>query len=121
MEQNKTSIFAGEGHKNFFCEKWPKCKRKDRWHRALIYALGLTENIRNHFKEVYDIEDDIINRDSLKAGWVTGMDARVIRLAFTLFTDYVPEDETKEYMPWNIFDYGLVPFLIQALALRFEN
>lgn len=121
MEQKEAIIFAGAAHKQFYEEYLAHCKSKDCWHKALIYVLGITEDIRNHIDEVYDIADDSIDRDSLKAGWVTGTDARVMRFAFTLFTDYVPEDDYDTYSLWNIFGYVSSRFLCQALMLRFES
>lgn len=121
MEQEKAIIFAGEAHKRFYEMQLANCKKQDRWHKALIYALGLTEDIRNHFDEVYDFEDDSINRDSLESGWVTGMDARAMRLAFMLFTDYVPKDEAEKYFLCNLLDYDLTVFLWLAIRLRFVD
>lgn len=112
-------IFEGVGHKKFFDENLARCIQQDRWHKALIYALGITENIRNHFDEVYDIENDCINRNSVKAGWVTGLDVRVMRLAFLLFTDYVPKEEEEKYRLFYLLSYGALPFLLQAIDIRF--
>ncbi len=120
MEQTSI-IFAGTAHREFIEKYFAKCKVKDCWHRALIYTLGLTEDIRNHINEVYDFEDDRIKSKSLHAGWVTGTDARVMRLAFNLFTDGIPEDGNEErYAVSSIFGYMPSRYLCQAIMLRYE-
>ena len=121
MEQNKGIIFNGTSHKDF-CEKYmAKCKRSDCWHRALIYTLGLTEDIRNHINEVYDFEDDRIKTSSLHAEWVTGTDIRVMRLAFNLFTDNISEEGKEErYAVSAIFGCSLCRYLCQAVMIRYE-
>ena len=123
MTGQEAIIFAGEAHKKFYEEQLLKCRSQDCWHKALIYALGITENIRSHFKYAYSMESDRINRDSLSQGWVTGTDARVMRLAFTLFTDCVPadEDEARKYQINNIFGSVNTRFLCQAIKLRYDN
>lgn len=114
-------IFSCEEHKRFFIENLNKVRVKDRWHKALIYALGITDDCRRHFNEIYDLKDDRIISSSLHAGWVTGADARAMRLAFNLFTDTVPkEGEEKLYTATYLFDYGCVQYFLQAIALRFE-
>lgn len=114
-------IFAGSAHREFVEKNIAKCKQKDCWHRALIYTLGLTEDIRNHITEVYDFEKDRIISDSLHKGWVTGTDGRVMRLAFNLFTDDIPEDgNEKRYAVSEIFGYIATRYLCQAIMLRFE-
>ncbi len=114
-------IFASEEHKRFFIENLNKVRVKDRWHKALIYALGITDDCRRHFNEIYNLEDDRIISSSLHAGWVTGTDARAMRLAFNLFTDGVPEEgEEKRYTATYLFDNGCVKYFLQAIALRFE-
>ena len=120
MTGTEAIIFAGEAHKKFYEEQLQKCRYRDGYHRALIYALGITEDIRNHFKEVYDVENDSIKRGSLHAPWVTGTDARVMRLAFTLYTDYVPDDDDTYNIP-AIFSYGTCRLLCQAIQLRYGD
>ena len=90
-------IFADKEHEQFYYEQLEKSRNKDCWHKALFYTLGLTEDCRRHFREIFDFEKDQINRKSLRSGWVTGTDARTMRLAFNLFTDYIPEGEEDLY------------------------
>lgn len=115
-------IFASSAHKAFYLEQLEKVRVKDRWHKSLIYLLGLTDDCRRHFKEVYDVKADRIISDSLHAGWVTGTDLRTMRLAFNLFTDNVPEEgEERHYTVGSIFDYcgDYLQFYLQAIAIRF--
>ncbi len=114
-------IFSGEEHKRFFIENLNKVRVKDSWHKALIYTLGITDDCRRHFNEIYDLESDRINFSSLHSGWVTGMDVRAMRLAFNLFTDNILEEgKEKLYTATYLFDYGCVQYFLQAIALRFE-
>ncbi len=114
--------FASNEHRLFYSEQIEKVTVKDSWHKALIYALGITDDCRRHFHEIYDIKGDRIISDSLHAAWVTGTDVRIMRLAFNLFTDNVPEDGKDElYTVTRIFDGydGLMQYYLQAIAIRF--
>ncbi len=107
--------FSSIEHKDFHYTQLAKCKYNDCYHRALIYALGITEDIRKHFKQVYDIEDDSIKPNCVNSDWVTGSDKRILKLAFNLFNDYNKCDVS------DVFSYDAISeYLLYAIALRYE-
>ncbi len=114
-------IFASREHEQFYNEQLSKVKRNDCYHRALIYALGITEDTRNHFNEIFDIKKDVVLLDSITEGWVTGTTVRLLRLAFNLYTDNTGEEEPEHYTVSQIFGYeSITEYMLQAIALRFE-
>lgn len=122
MEENKGIIFNGTSHKDFYEKYMAKCTYNDCYHRALIYALGISEDIRNHIAQVYDIENDSIKWGVIKSAWVTGSDARVLRLAFNLFNCNVHEKGSlTKYTVSELFDFGSYSkYMLFAIALRYE-
>ena len=85
---NKTHmVFADEKHEKFYYEKLEQAGYQDCHHKALIYILGISEDTRNHFSQIYDIQSGYIKTDCLRQGWQTGGSVCVVRLAFNLYTD----------------------------------
>lgn len=118
----QTNIFAGEAHEEFYNAQLAQCRSHDCYHRALIYALGITEDTRRHIAEIYDVKEDRICSGSVHSDWVTGTDARIMRLAFNLFTDNVPEKgKERKYTVGEIFGYSnLLRYFLQAIIIRYE-
>ncbi len=111
-------VFASVEHKQFYNEKLNKSRSEDPFHRALFYTLGILEDTRNHFDEIYDMQADEIKPASIHKGWVTGTDGRAMRLAFNLFTCNIPEESEEElYSVSEIFSYNLQKYFLQAIAL----
>lgn len=108
--------FASAEHKRFYAEQLSKCQCKDCYHRALIYTLGISEDIRNHFKQVFDVATDRIKLDAIRQGWVTGTDTRIIKLAFNLYNDGNKCDVSDAF---RFYD-DVSEYLLQGIALRYE-
>lgn len=118
---SKDIIFRSLEHKQFYNEQLAKCRDKDSYHRALIYAAGICEDTRNHFSEIYDFSTRCIRWECLSAGWITGTSARILRLAFNLFTGATSEnDEEGDYTVDALFGYSETKYLLQTLTLRYE-
>ncbi len=115
MEGNNKLKFCSAEHEEFFYKQLAKCRYNDCYHQAMIYALGITENIRNNFGKVYDIESDSIKPRFKDRGWLTGTDARTLKLAFNLFNDSNKCDVSDVFC----FD-GMAMYYLQAIALRYE-
>lgn len=114
-------LFKSSEHEQFYNEMLAKCTYQDCYHRALMYTLGINEDTRRHINEIYDFGDRCVNRNSLKAYWITSSDLRAMRLAFNLFTDNVPENTHKErYAVGEIFNHSDGEYFFQAIKLRFE-
>ena len=101
-------LFNGKDHENYFYGLMQKFNIdiKDDERVALFYVLTITEDCRNNFLDCYDPEDRCVRKGALHHGWVTGSDARAIRLAFNLFNGGVPTAlEENENKADNLYDY----------------
>lgn len=71
---------------------------------ALVYTLGIDDNCRQHFADLYDTKARQIKEDALHAAWQTSGSRKVTRLAFNLFTWTTPEtDDPNRYAPKELF------------------
>ena len=57
--------FYNDQHKEFY-ENCKSTRKTDPYHASLIYLLGLTEDTRKHFAEIYDLEAGEINIETLE-------------------------------------------------------
>ena len=100
--------FNGKDHENAFYAFMQKfnISPSDDERAALIYVLTITEDCRNNILDCYDPEERIVKRDVLNQGWITGSDARAIRLAFNLFNGAVPTAlQESDEKTNNLYDY----------------
>lgn len=101
-------IFNGKEHEDAFYSFMARynIRPEDDERVALFYVLTITEDCRRNFTDCYNAEERCVKLDALHHGWVTGSDARAIRLAFNLFNAAVPtaliESEDKSD---NLYDY----------------
>lgn len=88
---------------------------------ALVYLLTLTEDLRQHFGECVNVQERHIRPGVINASWVTGTDARIIRLAFNLFNGGTPTDEdVVNYIPSYIFRYDeYMPYMLEGIRIRY--
>ena len=114
MERKLT--FASAEHKRFYTEQLAKCRYNDCYHRALIYTLGISEDIRNHFNQVFDVATDRINVIVIRQGWVTGTDVRILKLAFNLYNSNNKCDVSDAF---RFYD-DVSEYLLQGIALGYE-
>ena len=61
---NKHMVFADEEHEKFYYEKLKQARYQDCYHKALIYILGISEDTRNHFSQIYDISQGTSSRNA---------------------------------------------------------
>lgn len=114
--------FYNDQHKDFY-ENCKSTRKTDPYHASLIYLLGLTEDTRKHFAEIYDLEKGEINIETLDQAWQTGTSLKIIRLAFNLFNGFVgtEEAEASRYAVDNIFcSKEFAPYFWEAIKIRFE-
>ena len=93
---NTHMVFANEEHEKFYYEKLEQARYQDCYHKALIYILGISEDTRNHFSQIYDMKSGYIKPECLHQGWQTSGSVRVVRLAFNLYTDGTPSVDDYE-------------------------
>ena len=129
---NTHMVFANEEHEKFYYEKLEQARYQDCYHKALIYILGISEDTRNHFSQIYDIKSGFIKPECLHQGWQTSGSVRVVRLAFNLYTDGTPSvddykrkdeqiDECREYSVSDIFCCGYAIYFWQGIKLRYPE
>ena len=129
---NTHMVFADGEHEKFYYEKLEQARYQDCYHKALIYILGISEDTRNHFGQIYDIKSGYIKTECLHQGWQTSGSVRVVRLAFNLYTDGTPSvddykrkdeqiDECRRYSVSDIFCCGYALYFWQGIQLRYPE
>ena len=68
---NTHMVFANEEHERFYYEKLEQARYQDCYHKALIYILGISEDTRNHFSQIYDMKSGYVKPECLHQGWQT--------------------------------------------------
>lgn len=124
-------IFANEEHEKFYYETLGRVRLQDCYHKALVYILGISEDTRNHFSQIYDIKAGDIKTECLRSGWQTSGSVKAVRLAFNLYTDGTPsvddnheDDQIAECMAYaasDIFCCGYAMYLCQGIMLRYPE
>jgi len=127
-------IFADKAHLDFYEEKTAELK-PDCYLNSFIYTIGMCEETRRRFNEMYNRKERIIILDTINEAWQTSTSRKVTRLAFQLFTDGTPtaftfdgngtakEDisECEKYSVSDIFCCGYAPFFVEAIKLRYPE
>ncbi|MNC51791.1 hypothetical protein D3C75_1010990 [compost metagenome] len=98
--------------------------QQDPYRKALFYLLGLTQQTRQHIRDVYDYEESCIRLEALEQGWQTNTSSKLTRLALNLFDGYTGSDETsgghaRNYSPYYLFDTSLMPYFFEGIKLRY--
>lgn len=117
-------IFADEEHKSFYIQNVQRTKsQKDPYRKALFYTLGITGITRDCIEHIYDFNKNQIILKALNAAWQTGTTMRITRLAFNLYNGYLGETEEEGYKftPYYLFDTGLLPFMLEAIKVRYAE
>lgn len=97
---------------------------EDPYRKALFYLFGLTEQTRQHVRDLYDFEDNSIRLEGLQQAWQTSSTVKLTRLAFNLYNGYVGEDiqdASRNYSPYFLFDNRLLPYFFEAVKLRYAE
>lgn len=129
---NTHMVFANEEHESFYYEKLAQVSYQDCYHMALIYILGISEDTRKHFKQIYDIKSGCIKTECLHQGWQTSGSIRVVRLAFNLYTDGTPDidgygssdeqiSECRRYSVGDIFCCSYAMYFWEGIKLRYPE
>ena len=58
-------VFKDRKHEKFYYGKLAQARYQDCYHKALIYVLGISEDTRNHFSQIYDIKSGYIRPECL--------------------------------------------------------
>lgn len=117
-------IFESKEHEAFYYERLAGTGRKDCYHKALFYILGITEETRDNIDEIYDEGTGCIKPDCLGAAWQTSGSLRVVRAAFNLYTDGIPQEDSRHreaYSISDLFDCGYAVYFWQGIRLRYPE
>jgi len=60
-------VFVDEGHEIFYYEKLKQARDQDCYHKALVYILGISEDTRNHFSQIYNMKSGCIKTTKQRA------------------------------------------------------
>ncbi len=129
---NTHMVFANEEHEKFYFEKLEQARYQDCYHKALVYILGISENTRKYFSQIYDIRSGCIKTECLRQEWQTSSSVRVVRLAFNLYTNGTPGiynyesrdeqiSECREYSVSDIFCCDYARYFWQGIRLRYPE
>lgn len=116
--------FIDKEHENFYNQKIGQAQFKDKYKQSLIYLLSSTNETRQNFEEICDMQRNEINIESLEKPWQTGTSIAICRLAFNLFGDIVsdtPDERTSySYTISEIIKNINLNCVIEALKIRFS-
>lgn len=124
----KQVIFKNNEHKAFYLEKimeYTKMKRTpDSYVKPLFYLLALSQDTRNNFDNLYDMQSGSIKLEGLRGGWLTGTTKKICLLAFNLYNGYSQDGRKKvseELTPGNLFATDCAIYFGQAIKLRYQQ
>lgn len=123
-------VFNGLEHKLFFMENLHKCEDLGNDMLALIYCLGIDEQVRNHANEFFNFATGVLNVNCLQENWQNNGSLRVIRLAFNLYTNRTisvngftkAEEqllECQKYSVDDIFCCAYAKYFWQAIQIKY--
>lgn len=125
--------FIDDEHKSFFenkMEELAELGKKDVYYKSLVYTLGICETTREHFKEIFNVNQSEVNLDAIQKGWQTGTSEKVTRMAFNLWNHslmYDSEDDldkekiSSSYAPSEIFCCSFAPYFWEAIKIRYPE
>lgn len=113
--------FISTEHQEFYVSMTAKAKKEDCYHRAFFYTVGLVDETRRNFEDLFDFKDDTIIPEGLQKAWQTGGSIRICRMAFNLWNGYVEEGAEGETTPESLFACPFAPYFIEGLKLRFPE
>lgn len=124
--------FINDEHELFFINtlrKLQEQKQVDVYYASLVYTLGMCEETRKNFKNIFDIEKGEINIDSIGAPWQTDTSAKVTRMAFSLWNNCMYDSEqdaamkktSKNYNIGEIFSCSYAPYFYEGIKIRYPE
>ena len=124
--------FLDDRHEILYNTLCDRMKKQDRYHLAMAYLLALDSELRKHYLDVFDFENDGIKINALNKAWQTGTSKKTTRLAFNLWNGCSTDGETytdkggyerdlpsSYYTPEQIFCSVYAAFYWQAIKIRF--
>ena len=128
--------YASTDHRKYYAMWMKKSRNDDPCYKALFYTLAISPDVRTHISQVFDFENGMVKPEVLRQGWITSGSAKVIRLAFNLYTNGIPSsmyftgededdseamDEVRRYAPDEIFCCSYAPYFLEAICIRYPE
>lgn len=86
--------FINKQHEDFY-RQHKAITDNGKEYAALVYTLGLNADCRNHFSDLFNEKENVILPEGTQKAWQTAGSRSITRMAFNLFTGFIPEDEDK--------------------------
>lgn len=109
--------FQSQEHLDFYLENIEKCKKQDCYHKALIYLLGVDEELRPRLRDIFDFEDDCVLSCGVTGAFTKQM-VDLCMFACTLFSDGLKFERMPELSDLLCGGYGV--YVLEGLKLRYE-
>lgn len=125
--------FIDNEHKKFFFNKLKAVKEQgkiDVYYKSLIYTLSICKTTREHFNEIFDLNNGEVNINSIQKGWQTSTSLKVTRMALNLWnpsivydseTDIENEQASSHYAPSEIFCCSYAPYFWEGIKIRYPE
>ena len=124
--------FISKEHEKFYYEKLEQVRRKDCYHMALCYCLGINGDTRNNVDRIYDFSSGLVKPECIFEPWQTSGSLKVCRMAFNLYCNGAPSmdlyktkdkkmEEQSHYNVEDIFCSSYAPFFWQAIQIRYPE
>lgn len=113
--------FESKEHERFFYTMLNKAGRKDSYHQAFFYCVGISDETRRNVERLFDFEKRRIKPEGLHESWQTGSSTRLTRLAFNLWNGYTEPGEEQMSTPYEVFDCGYAPYFFEAIRLKYPD
>ena len=97
-------------------------------HQYIHY--GICETTRDHFREIFNEKERIINLDSVDTAWQTSTSSKVTRMALNLWNHSIMYDSEEDlenghissaYAPSEIFCCSYAPYFWEAIKIRYPE
>ena len=69
----KAIIFISDAHEKFYYEKLKEVRYQDVYHKALVYCLGISDDMRRNIYSIYNFKTGCVKQSAcMKAGRPAG-------------------------------------------------
>ena len=114
----KGLYFASKKHEEFYNRMLRQSGRKDKYHCAFFYCVGITEITRDNVGKLFDFEDDSIKPEAIHAGWQTGESTEITCLAFNLWNGFMQVGREEMLGPYELFNSRFALYYMEGVKLR---
>ncbi len=131
-KKEQTINFINEAHEKFYYEKLKEVRYQDEYHKALCYCLGINNDTRRNVDSIYDFKTGCVKTECLHEGWQTSGSVKVVRRAFNLYCNAIPNvddykdteeqiNECRKYSVEELFCCAYEPYFWQAIQIRYPE